>query len=251
MKSVLFNILIYGIDFSSLLSNTGISSLTQTHNLATFNIRYANQNDVGNLWQDRLPHVIGQIQFHQIELFGIQEGLQNQVSQLSEGLNYKYIRVGRDDGTEIGEYAAILYDSKKFDLLDGRTFWLSPTPEVPSKGWDASLNRICTWGKFEDKEEVKFFVFNIHYDHIGQKAREESSKLVVSQIEKFDTENLPVILMGDFNVNPNNPAYTTIFSNTGWQDARLVSKTPSYGSAGTFTGFDWEKIPDGIIDHIS
>jgi endonuclease/exonuclease/phosphatase family metal-dependent hydrolase len=24
----------------------------------------------------------------------------------------------------------------------------------------------------------------------------------------------------------------------------------SYGPAGTFTGFDWEKLPDGIIDHI-
>lgn len=250
MKSTLIKTLIFATAFSCLLSFAGFTSMAQTHNLATFNIRYANQNDIGNLWQDRLPYVIGLIQFHQIELFGIQEGLQHQVSQLSAGLDYKYIGVGRDDGTEKGEYAAILYDSKKFDLLDEGTFWLSPTPEVPSKGWDAALNRICTWGKFEDKEGVKFYVFNIHYDHIGQKAREESSKLVVSQIEKFNKENLPVILMGDFNVTPENPAYSTIVSNAAWQDARLASEIPSYGPAGTFTGFDWEKMPEGIIDHV-
>lgn len=222
----------------------------QTHNFATFNIRYANPNDVGNLWADRLPHVVSLIRFHQIELFGIQEGLHHQLTDLSTELGYSYIGVGRDDGTEKGEYAAILYDPAKFEVLDQGTFWLSPTPEKPSKGWDAALNRICTWGKFKDKEGKTFYVFNIHYDHIGQQAREESSKLVMAQVSKINKENAPALLMGDFNVTPENGAYTTITSNPDWQDARLISEIPSYGPAGSFTGFDWERMPDGIIDHI-
>jgi len=222
----------------------------QTHNFATFNIRYANQNDVGNLWADRLPHVASLIQFHQIELFGIQEGLHSQLTDLSTELGYKYIGVGRNDGTESGEYAAILYHPKKFEILDQGTFWLSSTPEKPSKGWDAALNRICTWGKFKDKAGQTFYVFNIHYDHIGQQAREESSKLVMAQVSKINKENVPALLMGDFNVTPENGAYTTITSNPDWQDASLISEIPSYGPAGSFTGFDWERMPDGIIDHV-
>lgn len=225
-------------------------AFAQNHKMATFNVRWDNSNDVGNLWKDRLPHVIDLIQFHQIGLFGTQEGLHHQIEQMSQGLGYSYLGVGRDDGAQKGEYTAILFDPAQYKLLDQGTFWLSPTPETPSKGWDAALNRICSWGKFKDGSKKTFFVFNIHYDHIGQQAREESSKLLMAQIEKINTEKLPVILMGDFNVTPDNPAYSTITANPVWQDARLISKTPAYGPAGTFSGFDWEKMPDGIIDHI-
>lgn len=222
----------------------------QTHQFATFNIRWDNPGDEGNLWKDRLPHVLGLIQFHQIGLFGTQETLVHQLNQINEGLGYLSIGVGRDDGKEKGEFSPIHYDPKQYELEDSGTFWLSPTPDTPSKGWDASLNRICTWGRFKAKNGTRFYVFNIHYDHIGQQAREESSKLVASKIEAINHEKLPVIWMGDFNVTPDNPAYTTITADPSWKDARLVSKNPSYGPAGTFTGFDWGKMPDGIIDHI-
>jgi len=224
-------------------------AFAQNHQVATFNIRWDNPNDVGNLWKDRLPHVVNLIKFHQIDLIGVQEALQHQLTQMSKSLDYEYIGVGRDDGKDKGEFSAILYNSKKYQLLDQGTFWLSPTPEKPSKGWDAALNRVSTFGKFADQNGTEFYVFNIHYDHIGQQAREESSKLVLRQIEKINAENLPVIWMGDFNVTPDNPAYTVITSQPQWNDARLVS-TMSYGPAGTFTGFDWDKLPDGIIDHI-
>ncbi len=222
----------------------------QSHQFATFNVRYANPNDTGNLWEDRLPHVISLIQFHKIGLFGTQEGLAHQVKQMSEGLGYEFLGVGRDDGAEKGEYTAIIFDPEQFKLEDSGTFWLSPTPETPSKGWDASLNRICSWGKFKDQKGKEFYVFNVHYDHIGQQAREESSKLVVAKVKEINTKNLPVILMGDFNVTPDNPAYSTITSDSSWKDSRLISKIPAYGPKGTFSAFDWNRLPNGIIDHI-
>ncbi len=224
--------------------------LAQSHRIATFNIRWDNPGDEGNLWKDRLPHVVSLIQFHQISLFGTQETLVNQLKQINEGLGYLSIGVGRDDGKEKGEFSPIHYDPKLYQLEDSGTFWLSPTPDNPSKGWDAALNRICTWGRFKDKKGKKFYVFNVHYDHIGQQAREESSKLLVAKVKEINTKNLPVILMGDFNVTPENPAYATITSDPSWKDARLVSKIPAYGPKGTFNSFDWNKMPDGIIDHI-
>ena len=226
------------------------AAFSQTHQFASYNIRYDNQNDVGNLWKDRLPHVVSLIQFHKIGLFGTQEGLSHQIQQLSEGLGYEYLGVGRDNGAEKGEYTAILFDPKLYKLEDSGTFWLSPTPETPSKGWDAALNRICTWGRFKDQKGKRFYVFNLHYDHIGQQARVESSKLVMAKVKEINTKNLPAVLMGDFNVTPDNPAYATITGNADWKDSRLVSKIPSYGPKGSFTAFEWERMPDEIIDHV-
>ena len=236
--------------FLAFVSASASIAQSNKHQIATFNIRWDNPGDEGNLWKDRQHHVVTLIQFHQIGIVGIQEGLIHQVKQLESNLEFDYIGVGRDDGEDKGEFSAILFDPQRYKLLDHGTFWLSPTPERPSKGWDAALNRVCTWGKFKDQSGQTFYVFNIHYDHIGQQAREESSKLVLKQINAINQEKLPVIWMGDFNVTPDNPAYTTITSAPGWKDARLISEIPAYGPAGTFTGFDWNKMPDGIIDHI-
>lgn len=222
----------------------------QSQVIATYNIRYDNPGDEGNLWKDRLPQIVSLIQFHQIGLFGTQEGLNHQIKQLSAGLGYEYLGVGRDDGAEKGEYTAILFDPKLYKVEDSGTFWLSPTPEKPSKGWDAALNRICTWARFKDKKGKRFYLFNVHYDHVGQQAREESSKLVMAKVKEINTQNLPAILMGDFNVTPDNAAYSTITANPSWKDSRLISAIPAYGPKGSFSAFNWEKMPDGIIDHV-
>ncbi|MDN3203061.1 endonuclease/exonuclease/phosphatase family protein [Algoriphagus sediminis] len=212
-------------------------------------MRWDNPNDVGNLWKDRLPHVIEVIEKYDIGIVGIQEGLEHQVDQLTEGLGYSFLGVGRDDGAKAGEFTAILYDSEKYDLLDEGTFWLSPTPDIPSKGWDAALNRICSWGKFKDQKGKEFFVFNIHYDHIGQGARVESSKLVLEKTKEINSENYPAVWIGDFNVTPENEAYKVIVD-SGWKDTRLVSKSESFGPRNTFTGFEWNPQNERIIDHV-
>ena len=222
----------------------------QTHRLATFNIRWDNPNDVGNLWKDRASQVMQLIQFHQIGIVGTQEVLAHQLNELNEGLGFASIGVGRDDGKAKGEFSPIHYDPSRYQVEESGTFWLSPTPDQPSKGWDAALNRVCTWGKFVSAEGERFYVFNVHYDHIGQQAREESSKLVQAKIKELNRENLPVVWMGDFNVTPDNPAYQVILTQESWKDARLISKLPSYGPKGTFTAFEWDRMPDGIIDHV-
>jgi hypothetical protein len=83
--------------------------------------------------------------------------------------------VGRDDGKEKGEFSAIFYDTNRLQVLNSGTFWLSETPEKPSKGWDAAYNRVCTYAVFKDKKSQKEFIaLNLHFDHIGNVARVKS-----------------------------------------------------------------------------
>jgi len=134
----------------------------------------------------------------------------------------------------------------RFALLQQGTFWLSTTPEQPgSVGWDAALTRVCTWGKFKDRDTRKiFFLFNTHFDHMGEKARIESAKLIREKIQTLAPTE-PIIVTGDFNANPNSLVYQTMTTGTPENekqnnhllDTRAISQLPHYGPRWTFHGF--------------
>lgn len=220
-------------------------------NVMTFNIRYNNPNDGEHAWPNRKLQVVNTITFHQAELVGMQEVLQNQLDDLETLLpGYSWIGVGRDDGERAGEFSPIFYRTEKFALLSSGTFWLSESPEiVASKSWDAALTRIATWARFTHLDSGKSFVFlNTHFDHRGEQARIESAKLIIERVRLL-AEGSPVIVTGDFNVPPSSPAYATMTEHL--RDSRLVSATPAYGPEATFSGFSVGSIVDGDrIDYI-
>lgn len=216
----------------------------------TYNIRYANVNDGDNQWEKRKEYLGDQIEFYAPDVIGIQEGLQLQVNYLNARLaEYDFIGVGRNDGKNKGEYCAIFYDRRKLDVLEQDTFWLSEHPEKVSVGWDAAMERICTYGLFSNKiTGKKFWVFNTHFDHIGVLAREKSAVLIAQKIKEINEGNFPVILMGDFNLNDQSKAIT--FLSGEFNDTRMVSKNRPFGPFGTFTGFAFEEPVKDRIDYI-
>ncbi len=220
-----------------------------TMNVLTFNIRFDNPADSINAWPNRKDMVAELIRFHECDIIGVQEALLHQLKDIEERLpEYKWVGVGRDDGKAKGEFSAIFYNKKAFQMLDSGTFWLSPTPDVPSKGWDAAIVRVCTWVKLMNRHVGKeVVVFNTHYDHIGEQARQESSKLIVQKIKEI-AGNFPVILTGDFNSEPNSPAYKTVAET--FRDAYLATKAKPYGPVGTWNGFDYNASLDRRIDYV-
>lgn len=181
----------------------------------SFNLRYDEPADEENQWSNRKESCITMLNELKPTVFGVQEGLHNQVSYLDSNLqNYSYVGVGRDDGYSGGEYAAIFYDEAIVELIDNGDFWLSETPEYPSLGWDANNIRICTWAKFKDINKNKeFYVFNTHFDHIGKTAQKESSKLIVRKIQEITESGLPIFITGDFNMLIGNSSLEPIRTN--------------------------------------
>jgi len=172
-------------------------------NIMTFNIRLDTENDGINKWDNRKDGVISLIKNNKVDILGIQEGLPNQIEYLSKELKgYSLIGEGRNGGNN-GEYSAIFYNSKKVTLLESETIWLSETPEIPSIGWDAALNRIVTMGVFTLKDSSKkMIVYNTHFDHIGEIAREKSIDVILNHIKKNGFLKKELIVMGDFNAEP-------------------------------------------------
>lgn len=220
--------------------------------VASYNIRYENHNDVkaGNGWQGRLPVIVDLLTWESPDIFGAQEVLEGQYEDLKRQLPaYAAYGIGRADGKTAGEYAPIFYKKDRFEVVDQGTFWLSETPQKPSKGWDAVLPRICSWVKLKLRDNHKvIWAFNAHYDHVGVKARANSSQLILDKIEEM-TQGEPTVLMGDFNVDQHHRAYQIIEASDLMDDS-FVNAEHRMAHNGTFNGFHTEQWTSGRIDHI-
>ena len=233
-----------------ILINISSNIYSQPHSIISYNIRYDNNWDIENSWKirrNKISKILGQ---YSPSIIGIQEGLLNQVQYIDSSLiDYDYVGVGRDDGKMKGEFCAIYFDTTRYVLLKNSTFWLSETPDTISVGWDAALERICTYGLFKDRiTKEEFWVFNTHFDHIGVVAREKSSELILKRINKINYQSLPVILMGDFNSIPNSSPVKEI--KTELSDALQISLEKLQGPRGTFNGFNKDLPIEKRIDYI-
>lgn len=247
MKNLILTKLILA---SALLMGTTLSLKAQKITIGSFNVRFDNPGDTGNLWKDRAPVVANLIRFHDFDVLGVQEALKNQLADISASLpTYARYGKGRDDGKDGGEHAAIFYKKDRFKLIKSGDFWLSETPDKPGKGWDVTCcNRICSWVFLEDKKTKKqFYTFNVHFDHEAVVARPESSRLMLKKIKEI-AGAAPVLLTGDFNGGRDSEWYQILANSGVIADVYGKVEFP-YANNASFSGY---KIPQGqeVIDHI-
>ena len=222
---------------------------SQSLKLMTYNIRLDVESDGENKWSNRKDYFTSQMQFYEPDIFGVQEAKPNQVADIASVLSqYVYVGIGRE-GVEKGESSAIYFKKERFKVLENSTFWLSETPDVISKGWDAAFNRVCTFALFKDlKTKKTFWVFNTHLDHIGELARTNGIRLILSKIAALNTQNYTVFFMGDFNSKPTDERILSL--NKEMNDCRKVSEENPFGPAGTFNGFKHNETVNELIDYV-
>ena len=216
-------------------------------NIMTYNIRLDTEADGINMWDNRKEGVLSLIKEESVDILGIQEGLPSQIEYLSKELDgYSMIGEGRDGGNN-GEYSAIYYRNKKMSLIQTETFWLSETPEIPSIGWDAAIKRITTVGLFKMIDSnMELLVYNTHFDHIGKIAREKSVGVILNHIKENDFQNRPLIVMGDFNLSPEDLPIELLSKELNDSFKLFPVKNP----VGTFNGFDLDSKLLDRIDYI-
>lgn len=224
-------------------------------NVMTYNVRYDNSGDGVNRWSNRKDAAAQIILDEDVDIVGMQEVLNNQLSDLKARLTgYSSIGVGRNGGAG-GEYCPIFYKADRFTAISSGTFWLSETPDVVgSKGWDGAHPRIATWAVLEDKANPSRLLFvNTHIDHQGATAQQEGVKLIMSRIGAMNPNALPVALTGDFNMTPAN-ANILYITNPSTPNRLLHAKTLAQATAGPQgTAHDFGAIPESqrsFIDYI-
>lgn len=224
------------------------NSLSPNLKFMSFNIRnsgpWATAEDGDNCWANRREAVVSMILAEQPDAIGMQETLPEQMDYLDSALSglYNRIGVGRDDGDRDGECMCIYYRTDRLALLDQHTYWLSPTPDSVSFGWDAACRRTVTVGHFRDlKTDSTFVYMNTHLDHVGKEARRNSILLLCKLSQDY---SCPVILGGDMNSTLEDSIFLPL-AEAGLISARDIADTTD--NATTYNAYG--KGPDAQIDH--
>ena len=222
----------------------------------TYNIRLDTPADGLNSWEHRRDNLTSQIYWLRPDVFGLQEVVINQKHDITEAfrLDFALVGAGRDDGKDAGESSPIGYNIHRFKLLASGTFWLSPTPDVPSKGWDAAYPRVATWVRLRENKGGKVILaINTHWDHIGVEARKQSAlQLKQWLMDKRKPED-HVVVLGDFNAEPDSEPLailTDLKSPVSLRSAALNSTFRPFGPKGTFNDFKFQPEAVKAIDHI-
>ncbi|HEY8927198.1 MAG TPA: endonuclease/exonuclease/phosphatase family protein [Polyangia bacterium] len=215
----------------------------------TFNVRYGTAADGENAWAKRRGLAVRVIRDFGPVVLGLQEALRFQLDEIRRELPvYGEVGVGRDDGARAGEYAAILYDRSRLELLGDGHFWLSDSPELPgSMTWGNRYPRIVTWARFRDRATgATFLAANTHWDHESQEAREKGARLMRLRLLDSPEGSEPLLVMGDLNCAADNPAFRLLLERDPeadpgervWLADTFAALFPrGVGGSGTFHAF--------------
>jgi endonuclease/exonuclease/phosphatase family metal-dependent hydrolase len=210
--------------------------------VATFNIRNSSAADGTNSWVLRREAAAAAIEELAADVVGLQEVLPDQLEYLRERFaQYEIVGAGRDDGAQAGEHSVVMVRPGDWQVESAETRWLSAEPTVPgSVGWDADLTRIATLARLKHADGTLVGIANTHYDHRGEVARIESSKLLDRWTAAEPDRQW--VLLGDLNVEPGS-APLKVLLEAGWLDAVPAE------AGGTFHDFGGATDRERI-DHI-
>ncbi len=222
------------------------ATMAQDIKAMSFNVKINGDGYQSN--DNRLPRVVEMIERHAADSVGVQEADKWWTDNLEKALP-QYARVGtyRDDGISLGESCSIFYLKDKFELVESGDFWLSETPDTPSKGWDGGCFRVVTYAILKDKSTGFVYAhFNTHFDNVGAKAKHESVPLLASRIARI-APDIPVVLTGDFNTREGSEIYENLLS-CGLRNTKFLAE--KYDDCATYHDYNPFVLNTKPIDYI-
>lgn len=207
----------------------------------SFNIRNP-VDKAPNDWRTRKHRLFKTLNEVKFDIFGVQEAKPHQVKDIVANTHYKSVGHGRNPNKG-NEANSIFYNPQRFEIIEHETFWLSETPEKPSKSWGSAYYRIATVARVKDKLTNKQFIFaNTHLEHRRNygETRRKQLQVLLDKLQVHIKNNLPVIMTGDMNTTPNTPPI--IAAANVLDDAFLLSKTtPLNANLGTCHGYNFKR----------
>ena len=179
----------------------------------SFNVRSDSMLDGKNRWKHRKTHVISLLNDFKGDIIGLQEVTPKMLEDLKQEMSAYHIIGSARTKRYFAEHNNLLI-SKRHHVLEHDTFWLSNQPKkVGSSIWFSLFPRICTTAKVQLESGEIVRVYNTHLDVYLSPARKYGLKKIMTYIQKqYERDQLPVILMGDFNTLPHQSLIQTIRS---------------------------------------
>lgn len=219
----------------------------------TFNVRGSFHDDGVNDWLNRRALNIETIRRCAPDVMGIQEAQQGNLEAYTAELGDYAVELGLVSIRQAENYhrVPIYWKHDRFEKLDGGGFYLSETPDEWSLGWGSTYARAATWVLLRERASgASVAVLNTHFPHErdSARARTESARLIVRQLDAHCPVSVPRIVMADFNASPDSEAHQ-VFIAAGYMDAYAASTDSS--EIGTFHDYQGAAYPNAArIDWI-
>ena len=196
--------------------------------LLSCNIRCDYEQDGINCFRFRRDALKQAILTNLPDVICFQEVLPHVASWLKQELSGCYYVVGCGRDSELrNEQTSIAYRFDRLNLISMKTYWLSPTPDIPGSRFEdqSDCPRVCTEVVLEDFSDGELYrIVSIHLDHIGSGARREGLGLLLNKLEHPSSfTRAHIIMAGDFNALPDAPEFDAFSKYPGYRDAAADS----------------------------
>lgn len=205
----------------------------------SFNVRGARFRDGENAWERRATLNVETIRRCTPDLIGFQELELEHLRAYQQHLpEYEYwLGLKTSSNKPPYEYVAIFWKAQRLELLNAGGFWLNEASHTFAPGWDAACTRVANWARLRIIGNGRELLFlNTHLDHVGEEARANGTQLILQRLSELQTNDLPVIVSGDFNCHPGSPAYK-LFMERGFVDTYLATDNRDDEISNTFHAF--------------
>ena len=177
--------------------------------IITLNLRFGLADDGKNSWNNRkkiFPHFLND---YSTDFYSFQEANSFQIDFLQNNLpDYQFI--GKKDNTPKFWQDNIIFYKKNWTCIKQDHFFLSHTPDIPSRLINSKWPRQCTMGLFE-KKGVKLICLNTHFD-FDENIQAQTAEFILKRMLGYPS-SCPVILTGDFNATPMSKCYQIFTKN--------------------------------------
>lgn len=136
----------------------------------------------------------------------------------------------------------VIFHDRRWKCLIADHFFLSPTPDLPSRSRDSRWPRQCIVGKFRRNDRLLLFA-TTHFD-FEPSVQTTSARILLNRLKRHVGEEfVRTIVTGDFNAGPASSCHDVLTINDGgFHDAFEKSHDGTYhGFTGNPTGerIDW------------
>lgn len=209
----------------------------------TLNLRFGLAPDGVNGWKYRKESLTHFLKQYPADFIGFQEANDFQIEHL-ESILTDFGSIGRRSPAPAFWQHNMLFYRNTWRCIYRDHFFLSPTPDVPSRARDSKWPRQCTVGMFQQNSQ-RIICINTHFD-FSPEVQARSARIILNRISSLPA-GVPAVLSGDFNATPESPCYQ-IFTGKD-SGARVFKNAFSRPYPATFHGFSG-KTDGGHIDWI-
>lgn len=202
----------------------------QLFRITNLNLRFGRADDGPNSWEQRKAAYPVLLEKYPSDFYTFQEANDFQVHFLDDLLPDHFF-IGHQDPVADWWQSNLIFYHRRWQCLSVDHFYLSQTPEVPSKFEQSRWPRQGTLGAFA-LQNHRLLVLTTHFD-FNEQVQQASATLLLERLQQHPA-HIPVFLTGDFNATPESPCYRTISSESG--GFANVFQAPYAGTCHGFTG---------------